>query len=146
MINVHYNGANITTYLPSMKRKPYTQQQCPFERDFIRKVVKDMEPTCTIRRIQSGKQDSVFYQHISTVEKNLKSDWNWSLQHCYDMVSEVFHYLTEVESDNNKTASVTTSRINKLIVWPEIVTTLIMIKYNIDHKQATDHFLQQTLP
>ena len=32
----------------------------------------------------------------------------------------IFHYLTEVESDNNKTASVTTSRINKLIVWPEV--------------------------
>ncbi|KAL5481378.1 hypothetical protein EMCRGX_G021518 [Ephydatia muelleri] len=61
-------------YLPSMKRKPYRKQQCPFERDFIRKVVKEMEPA--IRRIQTGKQKSVFYQHISKVEKNLKSDWN----------------------------------------------------------------------
>ncbi|KAL5477840.1 hypothetical protein EMCRGX_G024689 [Ephydatia muelleri] len=30
-------------YVPSMKRKLYTKQQCPFERDFIRKVVKEME-------------------------------------------------------------------------------------------------------
>eukprot|EP00731_Ephydatia_muelleri_P022661 Em0015g244a len=30
-------------YLPRLKRMPYTEEQCPFEREFIRKVVKEME-------------------------------------------------------------------------------------------------------
>ena len=35
-------------------------------------------------------------------------------------VSEIFHYLTDMESDNNKTASIPTSDINKLVDWPEV--------------------------
>ena len=49
--------------------------------------------------------------------------WKWHVSYTitFPKVSEVFPYLTEVESDNNKTALVTTtSRINKLIVWPEV--------------------------
>ena len=50
----------------------------------------DPDDLCAIRRIQSGKQKSVFYQHISKVEKNLKSDWNWPLQPFYDMVRKLY--------------------------------------------------------
>ena len=35
-------------------------------------------------------------------------------------VLEIFHYLMETESDVKLTASVCTSRINKIIVWPEV--------------------------
>ncbi|KAL5515049.1 hypothetical protein EMCRGX_G000166 [Ephydatia muelleri] len=59
------------------------EEQCPLERESIRKVVKEMEPT--IRVIQSGKK-SVFLRHIPAIEKCLKADANWPLQHCYDMV------------------------------------------------------------
>ncbi|KAL5474594.1 hypothetical protein EMCRGX_G026564 [Ephydatia muelleri] len=51
----------------------FKEEQCPFEREFIRKVVKEME-------------------------------------HCYDMVLEIFHYLMETESDVKLTASVCTSQ------------------------------------
>eukprot|EP00731_Ephydatia_muelleri_P033267 Em0027g15a len=59
------------------------------------------------------------------------ADANWPLQHCYDMVLEIFHYLMETESDVKLTASDCTSRINKIIVWPEIITALIAIKFNV---------------
>eukprot|EP00731_Ephydatia_muelleri_P021721 Em0014g312a len=131
-------------YLPRLKRMPYTEEQCPFEREFIRKVVKEMEPT--IRVIQSGKKKSVFFRHIPAIEKCLKADANWPLQHCCDMVLEIFHYLMETESDVKSTASVCTSRINKIIVWPEIITALIAIKFNVSRKQAISHFLNNTLP
>eukprot|EP00731_Ephydatia_muelleri_P035682 Em0147g8a len=37
-------------------------------------------------------------------------------------VLEIFHYLMETESDVKLTASVCTTRINKIIVWPETYT------------------------
>eukprot|EP00731_Ephydatia_muelleri_P036057 Em0197g2a len=74
-------------YLLRLKRMPYTEEQCPFERDFIRKVVKEMESTLNPLK-----------------------------------VLEIFHYLMETESDVKLTASVCTTRINKIIVWPETYT------------------------
>eukprot|EP00731_Ephydatia_muelleri_P011173 Em0006g67a len=39
----------------------------------------------------------VFLRHIPAIEKCLKADANWPLQHCYDMVLEIFHYLMEMK-------------------------------------------------
>ncbi|KAL5496448.1 hypothetical protein EMCRGX_G012731 [Ephydatia muelleri] len=39
----------------------------------------------------------VFLRHIPAIEKCLKADANWTLQHCYDMVLEIFHYLMEMK-------------------------------------------------
>eukprot|EP00731_Ephydatia_muelleri_P018525 Em0011g565a len=83
------------------------------------------------------KKKSVFFRHIPAIEKCLKADANWPLQHCYDMVLEIFHYLMETESDVKLTASVCTSRINKIIVWPEIITTLIAIKFNVSPERTS---------
>ncbi|KAL5509404.1 hypothetical protein EMCRGX_G004774 [Ephydatia muelleri] len=80
-------------YLPSLKRMPYTEEQCPFEREFIRKVVKEMEIDSAL----------VFQSTLNPLK-----------------VLEIFHYLMETESDVKLTASVCTSRINRIIVWPEI--------------------------
>ncbi|KAL5477243.1 hypothetical protein EMCRGX_G024010 [Ephydatia muelleri] len=80
-------------YLPRLKRMPYTEEQCPFERDFIRKVVKEMEIDSAL----------VFQSTLNPLK-----------------VLEIFHYLVETESDVKLTASVCTSRINKIIVWPVV--------------------------
>ncbi|KAL5494324.1 hypothetical protein EMCRGX_G015631 [Ephydatia muelleri] len=79
-------------YLPRLKRMPYTEEQCPFEREFIRKVVKEMEIDSAL----------VFQSTLNPLK-----------------VLEIFHYLMETESDVKLTVSVCTSRINKIIVWPE---------------------------
>ncbi|KAL5509655.1 hypothetical protein EMCRGX_G005057 [Ephydatia muelleri] len=98
-------------YLPRLKRMPYMEEQCPFERESIRKVVKEMEPT--IRVIQ-----------FST---------------CFPVNSEPSKGVGDIslshgdESDVKLTASVCTSKINKIIVWPEIITALIAIKFNVSH-------------
>ncbi|KAL5488997.1 hypothetical protein EMCRGX_G018033 [Ephydatia muelleri] len=57
-------------YLPRLKRMPYTEEQCPFEREFIRKVVKEMEPT--IRVIQSGKEKVYFFGTFLPLKNALK--------------------------------------------------------------------------
>ena len=43
------------------------------------------------------KTKSVFYQHTTAVEKNLKSDWNWPLQPCYDMVGKLYAVTINVQ-------------------------------------------------
>ncbi|KAL5506376.1 hypothetical protein EMCRGX_G008001 [Ephydatia muelleri] len=57
-------------FLPRLKRMPYTEEQCPFEREFIRKVVKEMEPT--IRVIQSGKEKVYFFGTFLPLKNALK--------------------------------------------------------------------------
>ena len=78
------------------------EEQCPFEREFIRNVVKEMEVSVTFivcyfilllfTYLAYNKSDpvwkkSVFFRHIPAIEKCLKADANWPLQHCYDMVN-----------------------------------------------------------
>eukprot|EP00731_Ephydatia_muelleri_P036463 Em0259g6a len=46
------------------------EEQCPFEREFIRKVVKEMEPT--IRVIQSGKEKVYFFGTFLPLKNALK--------------------------------------------------------------------------
>ena len=99
-----------------------------------------------IRNILEGKKFTDYHQQIQLVEKVTKMDCGWPLQHCYDMVSEIFCYLQELESDVKSTATVFMTRINRFIVWPEIITTLIMKKYGEDHQQAVGYFFQHKLP
>ncbi|KAL5473952.1 hypothetical protein EMCRGX_G028521 [Ephydatia muelleri] len=80
-------------YLPRLKRMPYTEEQCLFEREFIRKVVKEMEIDSAL----------VFQSTLNPLK-----------------VLEIFHYIMETESDVKLMASVCTSRINKIIVWSEV--------------------------
>ncbi|KAL5506618.1 hypothetical protein EMCRGX_G008301 [Ephydatia muelleri] len=57
-------------YLPRLKRMPYTEEQCPFEREFIRKVVKEMEIDSAL----------VFQSTLNPLK-----------------VLEIFHYLMEMK-------------------------------------------------
>ena len=82
--------------------------------------------------------------HAQTIAKLNKSDMDWPLQKCLDMVctctapifvyllkktqvSEINLFIIGMESDVRRAASLTLSQTNRFIVWPEVSQVYVCI-------------------
>eukprot|EP00731_Ephydatia_muelleri_P017064 Em0010g162a len=75
-----------------LKRK---ESESPFTRRSIRQVVKKMEPL--IRCFITGRQMSMFKNHIPYIKTLRKENPYWPLETCCDMVHEIELYLMGIQ-------------------------------------------------
>eukprot|EP00731_Ephydatia_muelleri_P002470 Em0001g2470a len=118
-----------------LKRK---ESESPFTRRSIRQVVKKMEPL--IRCFITGRQMSMFKNHIPYIRTLRKENPYWPLETCCDMVHEIELYLMGIQDDVGKNASMTLSEVNKFIVWPETSSDALVVQ---DHQNIA--YLGQTV-
>ncbi|KAL5509080.1 hypothetical protein EMCRGX_G004365 [Ephydatia muelleri] len=63
-----------------------------------------------------------------------------------DVAYEVEYYLMGLESDVKRQLSLLLTSLNKQIVWPEIITVVLMRNFKLSRHEAIKSYLSHTLP
>ncbi|KAL5468989.1 hypothetical protein EMCRGX_G030152 [Ephydatia muelleri] len=129
-------------YFPRQTRP--SDRHSPFKRTLIRQIVKELEPST--RMILMGTKKSRFVGHIGIIKQLQKVNANLPLENLLDVAYEIEYYLMVLESDVKRQLSLLLSSVNKHIVWPEIITVVLMRTFKLSRHKAIKSYLSHTLP